>query len=453
MRPLPRQLQVHAAQGRGRARGQIGVSPQSRMRDEPAARPFRRLGRGERPARRAAAPEDRRRDGGPAAPARGGQADRRRFASGKPHSMILWGPPGVGKTTLARLMANAFNAEFIAMSAVLAGVKEIREAVGARDAHARQSAGHHRVRGRGAPLQQGAAGCVPAARGVGPLHVHRRHHRKPVVRGESARCCRARRCTCWSPSARGPRPADRARLRDATSMRPRMRGARSRDIRRRRRAPRAEPGRAGGAGGRSRQARRRRGFREPGGAARRPALRQGRREVLRPDLGAAQERARQRPGCSLYWLVPHARRRRRSALPRAAHDPHGERGHRARRSARARSRASTRPSLRAPGHAGRRARARRMRDLPRRGAPKSNAVYIAYNEAQGVHPGGRHAPGAAAHPQRAHQAHEEPGLRQGLSLRARRGGGLRRRRELLPRRHGAARLVPADRTRPRGEDP
>jgi putative ATPase len=43
--------------------------------------------------------------------------------------MILWGPPGVGKTTLARLMANAFNAEFIAISAVLSGVKEIREAV------------------------------------------------------------------------------------------------------------------------------------------------------------------------------------------------------------------------------------------------------------------------------------------------------------------------------------
>ncbi|HEX3099050.1 MAG TPA: replication-associated recombination protein A [Usitatibacter sp.] len=49
--------------------------------------------------------------------------------AGKPHSMILWGPPGVGKTTLARLMAKAFNSEFIAISAVLAGVKEIREAV------------------------------------------------------------------------------------------------------------------------------------------------------------------------------------------------------------------------------------------------------------------------------------------------------------------------------------
>jgi putative ATPase len=51
------------------------------------------------------------------------------LASGKLHSMILWGPPGVGKTTLARLLAQAFGAEFIAISAVLAGVKEIREAV------------------------------------------------------------------------------------------------------------------------------------------------------------------------------------------------------------------------------------------------------------------------------------------------------------------------------------
>jgi len=51
------------------------------------------------------------------------------FESGEPHSMILWGPPGVGKTTLARIMADSFNAEFIALSAVLSGVKDIREAV------------------------------------------------------------------------------------------------------------------------------------------------------------------------------------------------------------------------------------------------------------------------------------------------------------------------------------
>ena len=51
------------------------------------------------------------------------------FESGRPHSMVFWGPPGVGKTTLARLMANGFDAQFIAISAVLGGVKDIREAV------------------------------------------------------------------------------------------------------------------------------------------------------------------------------------------------------------------------------------------------------------------------------------------------------------------------------------
>ena len=51
------------------------------------------------------------------------------FESRTPHSMILWGPPGVGKTTLARLMATAFDADFVALSAVLSGVKEIRESI------------------------------------------------------------------------------------------------------------------------------------------------------------------------------------------------------------------------------------------------------------------------------------------------------------------------------------
>jgi len=64
------------------------------------------------------------------------------FASGKPHSMILWGPPGVGKTTLARLMADAFNADFIALSAVLSGVKDIRDAVARAEATLAQTGRH-----------------------------------------------------------------------------------------------------------------------------------------------------------------------------------------------------------------------------------------------------------------------------------------------------------------------
>ncbi|ODV07139.1 MAG: recombination factor protein RarA [Rubrivivax sp. SCN 70-15] len=69
-----------------------------------------------------------------------GKPLRLAFESGKPHSMILWGPPGVGKTTLARLTAAAFDYEFIALSAVLAGVKDIRAAI--------EKAEHDLARGR-----------------------------------------------------------------------------------------------------------------------------------------------------------------------------------------------------------------------------------------------------------------------------------------------------------------
>src|SRR3954452_21826813 len=63
-----------------------------------------------------------------------GKPLRLAFESGKAHSMILWGPPGSGTTTLARLMAKTFDAEFVALSAVFSGVKDIREAVQAAEA-------------------------------------------------------------------------------------------------------------------------------------------------------------------------------------------------------------------------------------------------------------------------------------------------------------------------------
>lgn len=64
-----------------------------------------------------------------------GKPLRLSFTGGKLHSMILWGPPGVGKTTLARLMAQAFDCEWIALSAVFSGVKEIRTAMEQAQAH------------------------------------------------------------------------------------------------------------------------------------------------------------------------------------------------------------------------------------------------------------------------------------------------------------------------------
>nr|SPS06680.1 recombination protein [Candidatus Nitrotoga fabula] len=73
-----------------------------------------------------------------------GRPLRLAFESGKPHSMILWGPPGVGKTTLARLMATAFDAEFVPLSAVLSGVKDIRDAI-AHAQHILQQSGRHTI--------------------------------------------------------------------------------------------------------------------------------------------------------------------------------------------------------------------------------------------------------------------------------------------------------------------
>ena len=73
-----------------------------------------------------------------------GKPLRLAFESGKPHSMILWGPPGSGKTTIARLMAKAFDAEFVAISAMFSGVKDIRDAVQTAE-HELARSGRHTI--------------------------------------------------------------------------------------------------------------------------------------------------------------------------------------------------------------------------------------------------------------------------------------------------------------------
>jgi hypothetical protein len=94
-----------------------------------------------------------------------GLALRLAFESGQPHSCILWGPPGVGKTTIARLMADAFDAQFISISAVLGGVKDIREAVDKAEAalSGLAAAKNHCVCRRSSSFQQKPARRVFAA--------------------------------------------------------------------------------------------------------------------------------------------------------------------------------------------------------------------------------------------------------------------------------------------------
>jgi ATPase family associated with various cellular activities (AAA) len=116
----------------------------------------------------------------------------RMVASGRLTSMILWGPPGCGKTTIARLLALRTDLEFVPLSAVFSGVADLRKVF--EQARASREAGRGTLHRRDPPLQPRSAGRLPAVRRGRHGHAGRRHHRKSVVRAEPAA---ARAAACW----------------------------------------------------------------------------------------------------------------------------------------------------------------------------------------------------------------------------------------------------------------
>ena len=282
-------------------------------------RPQRPSAQGRHPARRAHAPARR-------SPSSSGRRTSsapnkllaRAIATDRVPSMILWGPPGRrARRRSARVVADADAARASCRSARCSAAspscaRSSREAK-ERSRYARRA--HDRLRRRDPPLQQGAAGRVPAARRGRHHHAHRRDDREPVVRGERARSSRAARCSAWSRSARrtlvdaarararrrGARARRKARSRPTTT-----RSRRSRALAPRRRAPRAHDARDRGGLRRRRGASRitRDAVAAVARATQDAPLRQGAARSTTTSSAPSSSRCAARdPDAAVYWMM------------------------------------------------------------------------------------------------------------------------------------------------------